>query len=60
MKKIKQALIRSTSELENTTLPYAIYVAVGGGGLISGISIYIKNIWPEVKIIGVEPEDANL
>ena len=39
--------------------PYAIYVAVGGGGLISGISIYIKNIWPEVKIIGVEPEDAN-
>jgi len=39
--------------------PYAIYVAVGGGGLISGISLYIKKIWPEVKIIGVEPEDAD-
>ena len=39
--------------------PQAIYIAVGGGGLISGISIYIKNIWPDVKIIGVEPEDAN-
>ena len=39
--------------------PYAIYIAVGGGGLISGISIYIKNIWPDVKIIGVEPEDAD-
>ena len=39
--------------------PYAIYVAIGGGGLISGISIYIKRIWPEVKIIGVEPEDAD-
>jgi len=39
--------------------PYAIYIAVGGGGLISGISSYIKKIWPEVKIIGVEPEDAD-
>ena len=39
--------------------PFAIYVAVGGGGLIAGISIYIKNIWPDVRIIGVEPEDAN-
>ncbi len=39
--------------------PYAIYVAVGGGGLISGISLYIKKIWPEVRIIGVEPEDAD-
>ena len=39
--------------------PHAIYIAVGGGGLISGISLYIKKIWPEVKIIGVEPEDAD-
>ena len=27
--------------------------------MISGISLYIKKIWPEVKIIGVEPEDAD-
>ena len=39
--------------------PEAIYVAVGGGGLIAGISTYIKQIWPTVKIIGVEPEDAD-
>ena len=36
----------------------AIFVAVGGGGLISGISAYIKAIRPEIKIIGIEPEDA--
>ena len=48
-------------ELENQLKekPYAIYIAVGGGGLIAGISLYIKKIWPEVKIIGVEPEDAD-
>ena len=27
--------------------------------MISGISLYIKKIWPEVKIIGVEPEDSD-
>ena len=39
--------------------PDCIYIAVGGGGLIAGISTYIKNLWPKTKIIGVEPEDAN-
>jgi len=38
--------------------PDCIYVAVGGGGLIAGILTYIKNLWPETRIIGVEPEDA--
>tara|TARA_Y100001968_G_scaffold132966_1_gene121329 strand:+ start:1087 stop:2622 length:1536 start_codon:yes stop_codon:yes gene_type:complete len=38
--------------------PEAIYVAVGGGGLIAGIAVYVKSLWPEVKIIGVEPSDA--
>ncbi len=37
----------------------AIYVAVGGGGLISGIGACIKELMPEVRIIGVEPEDAD-
>ncbi len=36
----------------------AIFVPVGGGGLIAGISTYFKYLRPEVKIIGVEPEDA--
>jgi len=36
----------------------AIFVPVGGGGLIAGISAYIKAVRPEIKIIGVEPDDA--
>ena len=43
---------------QSNTPPDAIYIAVGGGGLIAGVSAYIKAIWPETKIIGVEPEDA--
>ena len=35
-----------------------IFVAVGGGGLISGIASYIKYLTPETKIIGVEHEEA--
>ena len=40
------------------TAPDAIFIAVGGGGLIAGIGAYIKEKWPQTKIIGVEPEDA--
>ena len=38
--------------------PDAIFVAVGGGGLIAGVSAYVKSLWPNVQIIGVEPNDA--
>ncbi|KAK3445492.1 hypothetical protein EUGRSUZ_A01589 [Eucalyptus grandis] len=38
---------------------HAIFVPVGGGGLIAGIAAYIKRVSPEVKIIGVQPADAN-
>ena len=37
----------------------AIFVPVGGGGLIAGIAAYVKYLRPEVKIIGVEPDDSN-
>ena len=37
----------------------AIFVAVGGGGLIAGIAAYVKELFPRVRIIGVEPEDAD-
>lgn len=37
----------------------AIFIAVGGGGLISGIGAYVKSIRPEIKIIGVEPIDSD-
>jgi threonine dehydratase len=36
----------------------AIFIAVGGGGLIAGVAAYVKFLRPEIKIIGVEPEDA--
>ncbi|VAW45463.1 Threonine dehydratase biosynthetic [hydrothermal vent metagenome] len=35
-----------------------IFVAVGGGGLISGIAAVMKQVFPKTRIIGVEPEDA--
>jgi threonine dehydratase len=38
---------------------HAIFVAIGGGGLISGIAAYVKRLRPEIKIIGVEPMDAD-
>ncbi|OCR02084.1 PLP-dependent threonine dehydratase [Oscillatoriales cyanobacterium USR001] len=38
---------------------HAIFVAIGGGGLISGIAAYIKELRPDIKIIGVEPVDAD-
>jgi threonine dehydratase len=37
---------------------HAIFVPVGGGGLIAGVSSYVKALYPEIKVIGVEPEDA--
>ncbi|MEL7511921.1 MAG: threonine ammonia-lyase, biosynthetic, partial [Cyanobacteria bacterium J06554_3] len=38
---------------------HAVFVAIGGGGLISGIAAYIKRLRPNIKIIGVEPVDAD-
>ena len=38
---------------------HAVFAAVGGGGLISGIAAYIKRLRPEIKIIGVEPIEAD-
>jgi threonine dehydratase len=38
---------------------HSIYVPVGGGGLIAGIAAYVKRLRPEIKIVGVEPEDAD-
>jgi threonine dehydratase len=38
---------------------HAVFVAIGGGGLIAGVAAYIKRLRPEIKIIGVEPVDAD-
>lgn len=38
---------------------HAIFVPVGGGGLIAGIAAYVKYLYPNTKVIGVEPDDSN-
>lgn len=38
--------------------PDIIFVPVGGGGLIAGIATYIQANYPEIKVVGVEPDEA--
>jgi len=42
-----------------TTDPDAIFVPVGGGGLIAGVAAYVKQLKPRTRVIGVEPQDAD-
>ncbi len=44
---------------QSLTVPDAIFVAVGGGGLIGGIAAYVKAILPDVRIIGVQSVDSD-
>lgn len=44
--------------LEQCPSPAAVYISVGGGGLISGIGAYLRTHSPNTKIIAVEPEGA--
>ena len=37
----------------------AVFVAIGGGGLISGVAAYLKAVRPEVKVIGVQTRDSD-
>jgi threonine dehydratase len=37
----------------------AVFVAIGGGGLIAGVAAYIKAVRPEVKVIGVQTVDSD-
>ncbi len=43
---------------QHHSCPDVIFVPVGGGGLIAGIAAYVKATRPEVRIIGVEPDEA--
>ncbi|WP_293004887.1 threonine ammonia-lyase, biosynthetic [Nitrosomonas sp.] len=44
---------------QHTGTIHAIFVPIGGGGLIAGIAAYVKRLYPKIKIIGVEPVDAD-
>jgi threonine dehydratase len=37
---------------------HAIFVPVGGGGLIAGVAVVVKSLRPDIKVIGVEPDEA--
>ena len=43
---------------QHTDPIHAVFIPVGGGGLIAGVAAYIKYLRPEIKIIGVEAEDS--
>ena len=46
--------------LRQTSQPiHAIFVAIGGGGLISGIASYVKRLHPDILVIGVQPMDSD-
>jgi threonine dehydratase len=36
----------------------AVFIPVGGGGLIAGVAAYLKHLRPDIRIVGVEPDDA--
>ncbi len=44
---------------QHTRPIHAVFVPVGGGGLIAGIGAYVKRLRPEIKVIGVEPVEAD-
>lgn len=37
----------------------AIFVPIGGGGMAAGVAAYVKNLRPEIRVIGVEPVDSD-
>jgi len=48
--------IELTQQLE--TAPGVIFIPIGGGGLAAGVAATVKAVYPDVRIVGVEPEDA--
>jgi threonine dehydratase len=53
-----QGTIGAELERQWPKVPDAVFVPVGGGGLISGIGTYLKHRYPGIKIIGVEPVES--
>jgi threonine dehydratase len=44
---------------QHTQPIHAIFCAIGGGGLVSGVAAYVKSLRPDIKIIGVQPVDSD-
>ena len=44
---------------QHTQPIHAIFIAIGGGGLVSGVGAYVKQLRPDIRIIGVQPVDSD-
>jgi threonine dehydratase len=55
---IAMEILRQLQPLGSTRLD-AVFVAIGGGGLVSGVANYIKAVRPEIKVIGVQMNDSD-
>lgn len=55
---IAMEILRQLQSLGSRRLD-AVFVAIGGGGLISGVANYIKAVRPEIKVIGVQMNDSD-
>lgn len=55
---IAKEILEQFDAEQTSTKPDMVFVPVGGGGLIAGISAYLKSIDPDIRVIGVEPDDA--
>jgi threonine dehydratase len=55
---IAMEILRQLQSLGSNRLD-AVFVAIGGGGLISGVANYIKAVRPDVKVIGVQTHDSD-
>ncbi len=51
---VAQEILRQHSERLD-----AVFIPIGGGGLVAGMAAYIKHFRPNTKVIGVEPQDAS-
>jgi threonine dehydratase len=55
---IAMEILRQLQKLGSSRLD-AVFVAIGGGGLVSGVANYIKAVRPEIKVIGVQMNDSD-
>ncbi len=55
---IAMEMLRQLQSLGSNELD-AVFVAIGGGGLISGVANYIKAVRPEVRVVGVQMNDSD-